>query len=77
MAQRINVRAGQRYVQRSGLHYRPLIWKVGSIKASAGLIPHALLFNIDNPLDIKTISCPTLADNIYYELVADNTGAAA
>ncbi len=77
MAQRINVRAGQRYVQRLGLHYRPSIWKVCSIKASAGLIPHALLFNIDDPLETKTISCPTLADNIYYELLADNTAAAA
>jgi hypothetical protein len=77
MAQQFNVREGQRYVARLGLHYRPSIWKVGSIKAGATPIPHALLFNVDNPLETKTISCSTLADRIYYELLAENTAAAA
>jgi len=78
MAHQFNVREGQRYVQRQGLHYRPSIWKVGSIKAGTTPIPHALLINVDNPLETKTISCPTLADRIYYELLAEtNTAAAA
>lgn len=77
MAQRYSVSEGQRYVQRRGLHYRPSIWKVGSIKAGTGQIPHALLINVDNPLETKTISCPTLADKIYYELIAESVAAAA
>jgi len=77
MTQRFNVQEGQRYVQRLGLHYRPPIWKVGSINAGAVPIPHALLINVDNPLETKTISSPTLADNIYYELLAENTAVAA
>ena len=77
MAQRFNVREGQRYVQRLGLNYRPSIWQVGSIKASAVPIPHALLVNVNDPLQTKTISCPTLADRIYYELLGDPTANAA
>ncbi len=77
MTQRFNVREGQRYVQRLGLHYRPPIWKVGSIKADAAFIPHALLINVDDPLETKTISCPTLADKIYFELLGESTAAAA
>jgi hypothetical protein len=76
MSQRFNVHEGQRYVQRLGLHYQPPIWKVGSIKVDAVPIPHALLVNVDDPLETKTISCPTLADTIYYELLAENTAAA-
>ena len=77
MAQRFNVQEGQRYVQRSGPIYRPSIWKVGSIKASCLPIPHALLVNVDDPLQTKTISCPTLADRIYYELIGDPAANAA
>ncbi|MHA1600001.1 MAG: hypothetical protein ACTSW2_04170 [Alphaproteobacteria bacterium] len=77
MAQRFKVQEGQRYVQRLGLHYRPSIWKVGSIRAGTTPIPHALLFNVDNPMETKTISCPTLADKIYYELLAESAAAAA
>ena len=77
MTQRFTVREGQRYVQRRGLRYRPSIWKVGAIKAKAVPIPHALLINVDDPLQTKTISCPTLADRIFYELLGDSTGTAA
>jgi len=76
MAQRFNVQEGQRYVQRRGLHYQPSIWKVGAIKAGTTPIPHALLVNVDDPLQTKTISCPTLADRIYYELLAESAAAA-
>jgi hypothetical protein len=77
MVQRLNVQEGQRYVQRSGPIYRPSIWKVGSIRASSLPIPHALLVNVDDPLQTKTISCTTLADRIYYELSGDSTANAA
>jgi hypothetical protein len=77
MSQRLNVREGQRYVQRRGRFYRPSIWKVGAIKAKAVAIPHALLINVDDPLQTKTISCPTLADRIFYELLGESSGASA
>lgn len=76
MTQRPNVREGQQYVQRLGLHFRPSIWKVGSIKADAVPIPHAFLINVNDPLETKTISCPTLADRIYYELLGETAATA-
>jgi hypothetical protein len=76
MAQRFNVQEGQRYVQKSGPITRPSIWKVGSIKASSLPVPHALLVKVDDPLHTKTISCTTLADRIYYELIGDPAATA-
>jgi hypothetical protein len=76
MVQRFNVQEGQRYVQRSGPIYRPSIWKVGSIRSSSLPVPHALLVNVDDPLQTKTISCTTLADRIYYELIGDTAATA-
>ena len=72
MMQRINVKEGQRYAQRlMSLQQRASIWKVGAILASDPSIPHARLINVADPLQTKTISCYTLRDRMYYELVAE------
>jgi len=76
MQNRFAVRQGQRYVQRPGAHCRPAIWEVGAIHSGAVPIPHARLVNVEDPLCTKTISCGTLANPTFYELIADARGTA-
>ncbi len=71
MAQRFNVKEGQRYAQRQSAQKRASIWKVGAILATDPSIPHARLINVADPLQTKTISCFALRDRLYYELVAE------
>ncbi len=49
-----------------------MVWKVGSILSSTVPIPHARLINVQDPLRTKTISCTTLVDQVYYQLVAES-----
>ncbi len=72
MAQKLRVREGQRYAQRLNMQHRTAVWKVGSILSSTVAIPHALLINVQDPLQTKTISCTTLANQMYYQLVAES-----
>ncbi len=71
MMEGINVKKGQRYAQRLSVQRRASVWKVGAILESDPSIPHARLINVADPLQIKTISCYTLRDRMYYELVAE------
>ena len=72
MAQKLGVKEGQRYTQRLSMHHRTAVWKVGSILSSTVAIPHARLINVQDPLQTKTISCTTLANRMYYQLVAES-----
>ncbi len=72
MAQKIRVTKGQRYAQRLSMQQRAMVWKVGSILSSTLAIPHARLINVQDPLQTKTISCTTLVNQAYYELVAES-----
>ncbi len=72
MAQKFRVKEGQRYAQRLSMQHRVAVWKVGSILSSTVAIPHARLINVQDPLQTKTISCTTLANQMYYELVAES-----
>ena len=72
MAQKLRVRKGQRYVQRRSMQHRTAVWKVGSILSSTVPIPHACLINVQDPLQTKTISCTTLVDRVYYQLVSES-----
>ncbi len=49
-----------------------MVWKVGSILSNTVPIPHARLINVQDPLRTKTISCTTLVDQVYYQLVAES-----
>ena len=71
MMQRFNVKEGQRYAQRLSVQQRVSVWKVGAILASDPSIPHARLINVADPLHTKTISCYTLRDRMYYELIVE------
>ncbi len=65
MAQKFRVTEGQRYAQRLSMQQRSMVWKVVPI-------PHARLINVQDPLRTKTISCTTLVDQVYYQLVAES-----
>ncbi len=71
MAKKWAVREGQRYVQRPSTQYRHVIWEVGAVNAGNAPFPHAHLVKVDDPLRCKTISCNTLTDPSFYELVSD------
>lgn len=71
MSKSIIVKQGQRYAQRVAGHHRATVWKVGAIETDVAPIPHARLVNESDPLETRTISCRTLADRFFYELVAD------
>ncbi len=72
MAQKFRVTKGQRYAQHLSMQQRAMVWKVGSILSSTVPIPHARLINVQDPLRTKTISCTTLVDRVYYQLVAES-----
>ncbi len=72
MAQKLRVKKGQRYAQRLSMQHRAAVWKVGSILSSTVPIPHARLINVQDPLQTKTISCTTLVDRMYYQLVSES-----
>ena len=76
MAKKWTIREGQRYVQRPSTSYRHVIWEVGAVKMGNAPIPHARLVKVDDPLRCKTISCYTLADPSFYELLRDKASSA-
>lgn len=72
MRQTFRVREGQRYAK---IHGRPGFksgWEVRSIVAEVKSLPHALLVNLDDPQDIRTISCNTIADRQYFKLIGQS-----
>ncbi len=72
MAQKFRVTEGQRYTQRLSMQQRSMIWKEGSILSRTVPIAHARLINVQDPLRTKTISCTTLVDQVYYQLVSES-----
>ena len=77
MTRRIIVKEEQRYAQYLRLIHQPAIWKVGSVTENTVPIPHALLVNVDDPLQTKTISCTTLANRSFFQLIADAPATAS
>jgi len=71
MSKILKVKEGQRYAQRPGAHCPATVWQVGAVRQDAVPVPHARLVRLDDPLQTKTISCATLADPTFYELIGD------
>lgn len=71
MSKSVIVKQGQRYAQRVAGHNNATVWKVGAIETEVVPVPHARLVNESDPLETRTISCRTLTDRFFYELVAD------
>ncbi|MDH3472727.1 MAG: hypothetical protein OEM59_03455 [Rhodospirillales bacterium] len=61
---------GQCYSQKlMNWNSKYLIWRVKSICDTAMRMPHAQLVNVKDPLETRTVSCRTLINRAYYELV--------
>ncbi len=71
MAQRLTVREGQRYAESTQFLSVPLVWEVKTVHQTATKIPHALLVNVRDRHESKTISCRVLTDENFYSLVAE------
>ena len=41
-------------------------WQVHSIAVPIEAMPHAHLVNIDDPKDVRTVSCATITDRQYF-----------
>ena len=70
MAQRPEVREGQRYAEFNTLSRNPRLWRVDRIFDDAASIAHARLVDVRSRHDTKTISCATLVDPRCYTPVA-------
>ncbi len=67
------VQVGQRFAKlgektRSG-DMQVTKWEVTSIGEGLDPIPHAKVRRLDDPLEIKIVSVPTLADPSFYRLI--------
>lgn len=67
--------AGQFYSQKL-THWSShcLVWRVKSVSNTAMDLPHALLINVRDPLEIRTVSCRTLINRAFYERL-ENRGS--
>ena len=62
----MNVRTGEQFLQVLRLaHYAPR-WEVRSVMNPQWSVPHAQLVNLDDPDDVRTVSCLALRDRRYF-----------
>jgi len=66
------IQEGQRYAKVSGRTGFRSGWEVRSIVVPAESLPHAYLVNLDDPKDVRTISCLTIADSQYFRLMGQS-----
>ena len=69
MLQKVRVKEGQRYEKTSDCPGYRSGWEVRSIVATYKSLPHARLVNLDDPQDIRTIACNTIADGQHFRLI--------
>ena len=70
MQQNTGVKEGQRYAKIYGQPDYRSDWEVSSIVAVFKSLPHARLVNVDDPQDVRIVSCDTVADRRYFRLMA-------
>ncbi len=72
MRRQAQIQEGQRYAKVSGRTGFRSGWEVRSIVVPAESLPHAYLVNLDDPSDVRTISCLTIADSQYFRLIGQS-----
>ncbi len=72
MRRQAQIQEGQRYAKVSGRTGFRSGWEVRSIVVPAESLPHAYLVNLDDPSDVRTISCLTIADSQYFRLMGQS-----
>ncbi len=71
MRQEAQVRKGQRYAKVFGIFDSTKGWEVRSICRRVVPLPHARLVNLEDPSDIRMVSCGTVADDRYFRLMSE------
>ncbi len=72
MRRQAQIQEGQRYAKVSGRPGFRSGWEVRSIVDQGESAPHAYLANLDDPNDVRTISCLTIADSQYFKLIGQS-----
>ncbi len=72
MRRQAQIQEGQRYAKVSGRPGFRSSWEVRSIVVPAESLPHALLVNLDDPNDVRSISCLTIADSQFFKLMGQS-----
>ncbi len=72
MTRQAQIQEGQRYAKVSGCTNFETGWEVHSIFVPAKSTPHAYLVNLDDPRDVRIISCLTIADSQYFRLIGQS-----
>ena len=72
MRRQAQIQEGQCYAKVSGRPGYRSGWEVRSIVVPAESLPHAYLVNLDDPSDVRTISCLTIADSQYFRLIGQS-----
>ena len=69
-----DVRKGQQYYRVDGA---TTVWQVRAIFGDPSGIRHARLFNVEQPYELKTLTCSVLRDASRYRLLANDPAAGA
>ena len=72
MRQQAQIQEGQCYAKLSGRSGYRSGWEVRSIVVPIESLPHAYLVNLNDPSDVRTISCLTIADRRYFRLLGQS-----
>jgi hypothetical protein len=72
MRRQAQTQEGQCYAKVSGRPGFRSGWEVRSIVVPAESQPHAYLVNLEDPNDVRTISCLTIADSQYFKLIGQS-----
>jgi hypothetical protein len=72
MGRQDQIQKGQRYAKVSGRTDFRSGWEVRSIVVPVESLPHAYLVNLDDPNDVRTISCRTIADSQFFRLMGQS-----
>ncbi len=72
MRRKSQVAEGQRYAKVYDRHGYRSGWEVHSIIVPVKSMPHARLVNLDDPGDIRTVSCLTIANSQYFRLIGES-----
>ena len=72
MRRQAQIQEGQRYAKVSGRTNFRTGWEVRSIFVPARSTPHAYLVNLNDPRDVRIISCLTIADSQYFRLIGQS-----
>lgn len=67
MERKYRITEGQCFAKVNGRPGHRSGWQVRSIVVPVESLPHARLVNLDDPRDVRIVSCQTIADSQYFK----------